>query len=354
MKAWVLNAVGEIEYSDVSVPEPDSGEVLVKVMAAGICGSDVQRVYENGAHKMPLIIGHEFAGIIEGTGDSADASLIGKRVGIFPLIPCMECPSCLAKRYEMCDHYSYLGSRQDGGFAEYAIVPKWNLIELPEKVSYRQAAMLEPMAVAVHAMRQLKLDEDMAVCICGLGTMGQLLMMFLMEKGTGNLLVIGNKDSQREAALAMGLKADNYYDINDKDVLGWISDKTGGKGVDAYYECVGKNSTVELGISVVAAGAQICLVGNPYGDMLLARDVYWKLLRRQITVKGTWNSTFLGTEDSDCQQDDWHYVLKLLDSGRIKPEELITHSYPLTGLKDGLEIMRGKTENYTKIMIENN
>lgn len=86
--------------------------------------------------------------------------------------------------------------------------------------------------------------------------------------------------------------------------------------------------------------------------MLLARDVYWKLLRRQITVKGTWNSTFLGTEDSDCQQDDWHYVLKLLDSGRIKPEELITHSYPLTGLKDGLEIMRGKTENYTKIMIE--
>lgn len=353
MKAWVLNGIGEMEYKNLDMPVPGEDEVLVRVKAAGICGSDVQRVYVDGAHKMPLIIGHEFAGVVEQSGDPADASIIGKRVGIFPLIPCKECPSCLAKRYEMCDHYSYLGSRQDGGFAEYVVVPKWNLIELPEKVSYRQAAMLEPMAVAVHAMRQLKLQADMTVCVCGLGTIGQLLLMFLMEKGISNILAIGNKNSQREAVLSMGLDADNYYDINDDDARGWINGKTCGKGVDAFFECVGKNAIVELGISVVSAGAQVCLVGNPHSDMLITRDIYWKLLRRQITVKGTWNSTFLGAGDCDCMQDDWHYVLKLLESGRIEPEKLITYSYSLDGLTEGLEIMRDKTKNYTKIMIEN-
>jgi len=103
---------------------------------------------------MPLIIGHEFSGEIAQCGEKADSAWKGKRVGIFPLIPCGECTPCHNKMYEMCRHYSYLDSRRNGAFAEYVSVPEWNLIELPNNVSYEQAAMLEPMAVAAHSMRR--------------------------------------------------------------------------------------------------------------------------------------------------------------------------------------------------------
>ena len=156
MKALVLNDVGKLTVKDVPVPKVGDDEVLVKVGACGICGSDIPRVYRDGAHVMPLVIGHEFAGTVAEDG---------RRVGVFPLIPCMKCECCRNRKYEMCSNYSYLGSRRDGGFAEYVAVPKWNLIDLPESVTMEQAAMLEPMAVAVHAIRQVKPSADDTVVV---------------------------------------------------------------------------------------------------------------------------------------------------------------------------------------------
>ena len=153
MKAWVLHGVGDIRFEEVETPQPADGEVLVAVRAAGICGSDIPRIYQTGAHVQPLIPGHEFAGQVVGTGRDVSADWQNRRVGIFPLIPCKNCVSCQKQHYELCRSYSYLGSRRNGGFAEYVTVPAWNLIALPDAVSYEQAAMMEPMAVAVHAMR---------------------------------------------------------------------------------------------------------------------------------------------------------------------------------------------------------
>ena len=155
MKAWVLEDIGKIQYKKVSKPRIGEHEVLVEVKAAGICGSDIPRIYQTGAHRMPLIPGHEFAGRVVQTGENTDAKWQNKRVGIFPLIPCRSCIACRKGQYELCRNYSYLGSRQDGGFAEYVAVPESNLIELPETVSYEEAAMLEPMAVACHALRRV-------------------------------------------------------------------------------------------------------------------------------------------------------------------------------------------------------
>ena len=155
MKAWVLEDIGKIQYKEVSKPLPGEHEVLVEVKAAGICGSDIPRIYQTGAHRMPLIPGHEFAGRVVQTGENTDAKWQNKRVGIFPLIPCHNCVACQKGQYELCRNYSYLGSRRDGGFAEYVAVPECNLIELPENVSYEEAAMLEPMSVACHAPRRV-------------------------------------------------------------------------------------------------------------------------------------------------------------------------------------------------------
>ena len=198
MKAWVLHDINDFRYEDVKEPVLKETEVLLKVKAVGICGSDIPRVYENGAHKMPLIIGHEFAGEVVEVGKEADEKWIGKRVGVFPLIPCRECISCQRQQYEMCKNYSYLGSRTDGGFAEYVAVPQWNLIELPDEVLMEEAAMLEPMAVAVHAIRQMNPNKEDVVAICGLGTIGMLAAMFLRDMGVSKLLLIGNKEFQKK------------------------------------------------------------------------------------------------------------------------------------------------------------
>ena len=146
MKAQVLFDINNLQLQEIVIPTLKPSEVLVKVHATGICGSDIPRIYETGAHRHPLICGHEFSGEVVEVAEDVNNNWVGKKVGIFPLIPCNNCASCKNKKYEMCKNYNYLGSRCDGGFAEYVAVPEWNLIELPERVTYEQAAMLEPTA----------------------------------------------------------------------------------------------------------------------------------------------------------------------------------------------------------------
>lgn len=346
MRAWVLHGVDDLRLETVADPVLKEGEVLVAVRAAGICGSDIPRIYQTGAHVHPLIVGHEFSGVVEKAGGGVDPSWLGQKVGVFPLIPCRECGPCQKEQYEMCRDYSYLGSRRDGGFAEYAAVPADNLIRLPDPVTFEEAAMLEPMAVAVHAMRRIGVSDTDTAAVCGLGTIGLLLVMFLREAGVERILAVGNKEFQRQAVLKMGLPEDAYCDVRKQDAGRWLMERTDGNGVDVFFECVGKNETLTEALEYTAPAGRVMLVGNPYTDMHLDRQVYWRILRAQLTVAGTWNSSF--THDP---KDDWHYVLDRLAAGRIDPAGLITHRLPLEDLERGLSIMRDKTEEYCKIMV---
>lgn len=369
MKAWVLQGIDSLVLKEVPVPALGSGEVLVAVRAAGICGSDIPRVYRTGAHRHPLIPGHEFSGEVVELGENVDRSWLGKRVGVFPLIPCRSCEPCRRKQYEMCRNYDYLGSRRDGGFAEYVAVPVWNLLTLPQSVSYEEAAMLEPMAVAVHAMRRMLSESDIwisengkragfageaeaekkagniSVAVCGLGTIGLLLLMFLKEAGIREVYAVGNKDFQKEMAKKLGVTEEFYCDSRRQDQHQWLMERTGGRGVDQYYECVGKSETYELAVDGTAPAGRVVLVGNPYSDMMLKKEVYWKILRNQLTILGTWNSSF--TQEPG---DDWHYVLERLAQGRIAPAGMISHRFALAELRKGLELMRDKREDYVKVM----
>jgi L-iditol 2-dehydrogenase len=353
MKAYVLHGINDLRYEDVPVPKPAPDEVLVRVCAAGICGSDIPRIYKTGAHRHPLIPGHEFSGEVEAVGTGVNASWLHKRVGIFPLIPCGKCDPCRKKQYEMCRDYDYLGSRRDGGFAEYVTVPEWNLLELPKQVSFVEAAMLEPMAVAVHAMRKnlgelLDDPQELQSCsvvVCGLGTIGLLLAMFLKEAGVRNLFLVGNKDFQRRCVEKLGINVEQYCDCRTTDVADWVRERTAGRMADVVFECVGKNETISQAIDLAAPAGRVMLVGNPASDMTLEKQIYWKILRNQLTVRGTWNSSY------NCSpEDDWHYVLKRLENGRIHPDMLISHRFSLVDLVQGFGIMRDKSEDYVKIM----
>lgn len=350
MKAQVLYNINDLRYEEVEKPVLEPGEVLVEVHAAGICGSDVPRIFRTGTYSYPLIAGHEFSGKVVETGKEADENWIGKRVGIFPLIPCKQCAPCASRHYEMCRRYSYLGSRTNGGFAEYAVVPEWNLLELPAEVSYQQAAMLEPMAVAVHAMRSAfaeKSDQPGTVAVCGLGTIGILLTMFLKEAGVTDIFVTGNKDFQKKMALGLDIPEEHFCDSRNMNAHEWLMEKTLGQGADIYFECVGRNETIMDAVRGTAPGKTVQLVGNPASDICFDKDIYWKILRNQLTIKGSWNSSF-----THSAEDDWHYVLDRLQSGRIQPEKYITQKFRLEELEKGLKIMRDKTQEYMKVMIE--
>lgn len=346
MKAWVLHELGNITCDNVDMPEITKNEVLVKVKATGVCGSDIPRIYTSGTYSYPLIPGHEFSGQVVKLGESVENKWLNKRVGVFPLIPCRECTPCQNKQYEMCRKYSYLGSRKDGGFSEYVAVPQENLIELPDNVTYEQAAMLEPMAVAVHSIRRVQVKETDNIVVCGLGTIGLLIVMFLLEQGVKNLFVIGNKAFQRKTVLEMGVKESNYCDSKTQDVNLWLKEKSQQYGFDVFFECVGKNETVKLAIDNTAPAGRVMLVGNPYGDITLDKSVYWKILRHQLIVTGTWNSSFTNSEN-----DDWNYVIDKLKEKRIMPEKMITHKFTIDEIEKGYHIMRDKSEDYIKVMM---
>lgn len=352
MKAWVLHDIAQIRCEETEKPKITENEVLVAVRAVGICGSDIPRIYKTGAYSFPLIPGHEFSGIVVESGSRKNKGWVGKRVGVFPLIPCRSCMPCRKKQYEMCKSYSYLGSRRDGGFAQHVAVPVDNLVELPEAVTFEAAAMLEPMSVAVHAMKKVTLHKEKTFVICGLGTIGMLLLMFLKDAGISNILVVGNKEFQKQKITELGLNEECYCNSKETDVNKWILEHTGGNGADVFFECVGTNETLTLAVNGVAPSGELVLVGNPASDMLLEKAVYWKILRNQLTIKGTWNSSFLLEEEDELRfnRDDWFYVLKRLSQRRINPEQLITHRFPLEDLEKGFLIMRDKTEPYCKVM----
>lgn len=331
MKAYSLHNVDDLRYEDVPMPECKSGWVIVQVKAAGICSSDVPRIFTKGTYHFPTVPGHEFSGIVHSVSDAGNSHLIGKHVGVFPLIPCRNCKSCSDKHYEMCENYDYIGSRRDGAFAEYVAVPVWNLIEIPENMPFEVAAMLEPFSVALHAIKFGNVTAHDNVAIIGTGMIGLAAGLWARKMGTNNVTVIGRNEDKRnmvehcQLAYSIGLNCD------DQDKY------------DFVLEAVGTPDAVEMAINATKRGGRLVLMGNPSGDIPLKQSVYWKILRKQLKITGTWNSSFDGTNPSD-----WTDAVQTLSN--IEAATLITHRFSQENLIDGLELMRGHKEPYCKVM----
>lgn len=332
MKAYVLHGIGDLRYEDWPAPELQPGWVLVKVLAAGICSSDIPRIFQKGTYHFPTIPGHEFCGRVEAVHDEADSVWIGKRVGVFPLIPCKKCPSCQKGHYETCEHYDYLGSRRDGGFAEYVAVPVWNLLELPDTVSDIQGALLEPAAVALHAVRRAAIRKGDSVCVIGTGAIGLLAGQWARLQGAGWVVIKGRNEGKRKFAEGCGLE--------------YLTDSSG-EQFDRVIEAVGSEAALVESINLTAREGRLILMGNPEGPRTLSQDLYWRILRKQLTLTGTWNSSY-GSEDSD-----WIETVKAMSYGELRIRELVSHVQEGTELVKGLNIMKEKEEPYCKIVVTN-
>lgn len=332
MKAYVLHGVNDLRYENVPIPECPKGWVIVQVKAAGICSSDIARVFTKGTYHFPTIPGHEFSGVVYSVVDEENQSWEGKRVGVFPLIPCRECPQCKQKQYEMCANYDYLGSRRDGAFAEYVAVPLWNLLPLPNEVPLEVAAMLEPLSVGLHALKKAEIKQTDSVAVIGTGMIGISAAQWAKKYTAGEVVVIGRNENKRYLVESTGLPYEVHTKAEDKEY-------------DVVLEAVGTPESVDLALNLIRPGGTVVLMGNPSGDILLTQNTYWRILRKQLIVKGTWNSFYDGDNKSD-----WTEAIEALAKGEVEVKSLISHTFPQERLIDGLQLMRDHKEPYCKIM----
>lgn len=308
MKACVLRAIKDLEYTEVAAPEVKSGEVLVQVKACGICSSDLDRVFRTGAYHFPIVLGHEIAGQVAAVAPDVNSNLVGKHVVVYPLLPCFECGSCKRGFYTQCKDYSYFGSRCDGGYAQYLSVPVWNIKPFSDSVAFTHAALCEPAAVAWNAVSKADINSGTKLLIVGTGLIGIVAGLWAQKKGTEVSFKVRNSQ-----------KADFIKSLGfDK-----VQNDFGEDSFDICMECVGTNESIAQTLTYVKARGTVIFVGNPQSDVVLDKKIYWKILRQELIIKGVWNSSY---------PSDWEAVLKNISS--LPCDKLITHTFKLS---DGMK-----------------
>ena len=189
MKAGVVHAKNDIRWEEIDKPTVAPGKVLIKVKYTGICGSDVPRVNGDACHYYPNVLGHEFSGVVEEIGEGVTTLKPGDRVAGVPLVPCMKCEDCQKGNYSLCKHYSFIGSREFGSFAEYVVVPEKNAVKFDDSVSFEQGAFFEPATVALHGLQRCDYKGGHTVAILGGGTIGMMTMQWAKIFGAAKVVV---------------------------------------------------------------------------------------------------------------------------------------------------------------------
>ena len=325
MKCANLHGVNDLRYEDIPMPECGEDEVLVEVKSCGVCGSDIPRVYTKGTYHFPTVIGHEFAGKVV---CDPQKKLEGRKVAVFPLLPCFSCNSCKEGKYATCENYDYYGSRRNGGMSEYIAVKRWNLLLVPESVSYNEAAMCEPVSVARHAICKLHIKAGDSLLISGAGPIGLIAGQWAKLCGAGNVF---------------------YFDVDERKIdvckkMGFAK-YTQDTPINCVLEGTGHSDALSKCLEAVSPGGKVVLMGNPAGDIQMTQNTYWHILRKELTVHGTWNSSY------NDQQNDWLEGLQAMADGKINVKPLITHIFPLEEVNAAFEMMKNRTEFFNKVML---
>lgn len=343
MNACRLHAIGDLRCDSVDIPVPHGDELLIRVGACGICGSDLPRVFAHGSSngKYPLTIGHEFSGEVVAVGETADPGLIGAKGAIYPLIPCLKCDPCVIGQYVMCEDYDYLGSRRDGGFAEYCLIPSaWHLIR-SEGASMEELAMTEPACVAQHAVRRANVSAGQFVVIYGAGPIGIMAARWAEIFGA-NVLLVDIDDSKVAFAQSKGFAAVNS---RTEDVPAAIRERNAGRLADCAIEGTGAGPALVGCVQCVRACSTVALLGNPGGDTLIPNKIHSMMLRKEINIHGIWNSS-----RAPIPVNEWAYTVSMMDAGTFKVLDLITDRLTLQELPKAMEDIRSGDRKIVKAM----
>ncbi|MBI5668921.1 MAG: galactitol-1-phosphate 5-dehydrogenase [Chloroflexi bacterium] len=326
MKAAILENKGILTYSpDVPTPTVKPGHVLLRVKAVSICGSDISR-YAKGHRLYPLILGHECAGIIAEVGAGVSRDLIGQHAAIIPLVPCFECEQCRRGYYSACHRYSFIGSRQDGGFAEYVELPQRNALIVPPDMKFEEAALIEPSTVARHILDLGHFEAGQSAVVLGAGSIGLMIVQWLRILGASLIICTDVSDDNLETARKLGA----HVTLNPRqvDVTAEIK-KLASDGVDLALEAAGVPQTLAQTITVTHPRGFIVCGGNQPLDASLPMQFIEDLMRKELHLVGcfmSYSAPFPGHE--------WTETIEAIRNGQLDMQTMISHHYPLSAAPD--------------------
>ncbi len=324
MKAAVLHANKDVRFDEIETPAVNKDEVRVRVIATGICGSDIPRVLSNGAHGYPIILGHEFAGYVDEVGDGVDNVKKGDHVVGIPLVPCFECDDCKAGNFSLCKHYSFVGSRQNGSMAQYVVLPKCNVLKIDSSIPYEVGAFFEPSTVAIHGILQCGYKDGKNVAVLGGGTIGLFVLQWLKILGAENVTVCDIDDEHLKLSKELG--ADNTLITLDKNFYNNANELTLGKGFDYVFVSTGSTEAMKTAFKIASNKATLCFIGTPTKELSFTIPEWENMNRKEFYLTGSWMSYSAPWPGKEWTLTDEHFAKGDL---KVLPE-MIYKTFPLS------------------------
>jgi 2-desacetyl-2-hydroxyethyl bacteriochlorophyllide A dehydrogenase len=334
----IVTAPGRVEFKKRTLPPLGTHDVLLRVKASSICGGDLHLF--KGKHplaSLPLPIGHEISGEVIEIGQSVSRVSAGDRVAVEPVIICEKCYFCLRGEYHLCQNIRYQYSAGQGGFTPYFVASENWVHRLPDFVSYEEGALLEPLAVAVHAARKAQVDLGHSAAIFGAGGIGLFLLQVVKAVGCGSAFIVDLLDHRLDTALTLG--ATLAINAAREDPVERILKETGGLGMDRSFEAVGLEKTLQQSIHSLKKGG-VCVVIGLFEEPHNVNFPVNLFAQREIQVRG-------------CRGYCWDFqvALELVKNRRVNLKPLISHQLPLNDLPHAFEILLDPKAQACKVVI---
>ncbi len=346
MKAAVLESYNHFAWKEVKTPEVKPGEVLVRIKFASICGTDLH-IFPGDFHPrtpVPFIPGHEMGGRVAEVGEGVSGFKEGDKVAIDPIIWCGECPACRRKHYPACTRLKLLGVDMNGGFAEYISVPPHMLFKTSPHLSDEHVALTEIYGIGFHANNRAATKEGDTIAIWGAGRVGQVILQAARTRTKGKIFMVDPLENRLEIAAG---HSENVVPINPEkeNPVEVIQSHTGGNGVDIAFEAVGHEREIEgvyppvrSAIQSLRGGGKVCVLG--LGDEpspVVFKELIWK--EGQIIT-------------SRVSDGEFTEVIENLNTGKLKPEALISRIMPASQIQQAFELLQKEKQNYLKVLLD--
>jgi L-iditol 2-dehydrogenase len=346
MKAAVLHGKNDIRVEEIPIPELKSDEVLVKVKATGICGSDLPRVLGDEAHFYPIVLGHEFSGVVEKIGENVTKIKVGDRVAGAPLVPCHQCDECRQGYFAQCKNYAFIGSRIYGSWAEYVKLPEINVVIIEDQVTFEEAALFEPSTVALHALRHIGYQGGEDVAILGGGNIGLLVLQWAKILGARSVTVFDIDNDK--LALAKKLGADHIINTLDPNFKAESMSITRGKGFGVVMETAGTQVTMNLSFEMAGNKAKVCFIGTPTKDVHFNFKLFELMNRKEFTLTGSWMSY-----SAPYPGKEWGITADFLAKQLLDFKGLIFKKFPLAQINEAFDLFKIPGAVKSKILLIN-
>jgi L-iditol 2-dehydrogenase len=340
VKAVVLEDRRSIAIREVADPAAEPGEVVLRVEATAICGSDVNR-YIHGHREYPMILGHEAAGTIVAAGIDVDPALVGQRAAVIPLVPCFTCDRCVAGLFSLCASYSFIGSRRPGALAEAVAVPATNLCILPADMPAETGALIEPATVARHMLATGEPARGGSAVVFGAGSIGLMTVQWLRARGVTSIVSVDPIEANRRAALQLGATAA----LDPTDEFEAAVRRHLGDGADVIYEASGSPAALSQTIDAAKPRATVVLGGNQPQDASLPMTFVERLMRKELRVIGSFMSY-----SAPWPGLEWRETVDIAQRGLLDARTMISHRLPLSKAPEVFEAIATHSFPHLKVV----